>query len=161
MDKCSAKLLQGLFQRVIAQSGSFISSFTHWDKRPGVYGDRLAAEMGCPGNGFANADDVRVSRNVVECLQNISDPLLFAGMTKLFLNYPWTGPNIWKPIVDGHFAKDPVGGALSNHFSKQRTLTIAGSITVQLTSCLTGLDSTKQVKLMVNQQKQSSLIQTK
>ena len=38
----------------------------------------------------------------------------------------------------------------------QRTLTIWGSITVQLTSCLTGLDSTKQVKLMLIKHKQSS-----
>ena len=88
--------------------GSFISSFTHWDKRAGLYGDRLAREMGCPGDGFANGQELEVSRRVVECLQNISDPLEFAGKTKLFLHYPWTGPNIWKPIVDGHFAKEPV-----------------------------------------------------
>ena len=31
----------------------------------------------------------------------------------------------------------------------QRTLTIGGSITVWLTSCLTGLDLTKQVKLFL------------
>ena len=36
-----------------------------------------------------------------------------------------------------------------------------GSITVQLTSCLTGLDSTKQVKLILIQLKQSGWIQTK
>ena len=38
----------------------------------------------------------------------------------------------------------------------QRTLTIGGSITVWLTSYLTGVESTKQVKLILIQQKQSS-----
>ena len=36
---------------------------------------------------------------------------------------------------------------LQGRWSSQRILTIGGSITVQLTSCLTGLDLTKQVKL--------------
>ena len=36
---------------------------------------------------------------------------------------------------------------LQGRWSNQRILTIGGSITVQLTSCLTGLDLTKQVKL--------------
>ena len=40
--------------------------------------------------------------------------------------------------------------------SNQRTLTIGGSITVWLTSCLTGLDLTKQVKLLLIEHKQSS-----
>ena len=45
----------------------------------------------------------------------------------------------------------------------QRTLTyfIRGNITVQLTSCLTGLDSTKQVNMLLIQHKQSSWFQTK
>ena len=47
-------ILQGLFHRIIAQSGSFISSFTHWDKRAGLYGNRLASAMGCPGDPFTN-----------------------------------------------------------------------------------------------------------
>ena len=38
----------------------------------------------------------------------------------------------------------------------QRTLTIGGSISVQLTSCLTGLDSTKKVNLLPIQHEQSS-----
>ena len=37
----------------------------------------------------------------------------------------------------------------------QRTLTIVGSMSVRLTSCLTGLDLTKQVKVFI-QNKQSS-----
>ena len=37
--------------------------------------------------------------------------------------------------------------------SDQRTLTIGGSITVWQTSCLTGLNSTKQVKPMLIQRK--------
>ena len=44
---------------------------------------------------------------------------------------------------------------------RQITLTIWKSITVQLTSCLTGLDLTKQVKLLFIQHKQGSWIQTK
>jgi hypothetical protein len=104
----SPKIFQGLFQRVIAQSGSFISSFTHWDKRAGLYGDRLADALGCPGDAFSNNGSAEISRKVVHCLQQIRDPMQFAGMTKLFLHYPWTGPNIWKPIVDGHFSKNPV-----------------------------------------------------
>ena len=50
---------------------------------------------------------------------------------------------------------------LSTHKFNQRTLTIEGSISVQLTSCLTGLELTKQVKLLLIQHKQSSWIQTK
>ena len=42
----------------------------------------------------------------------------------------------------------------------QRPLTIWGSITVQLTSCLTGLDSTKKVNMFLIQHKQSDWIQT-
>ena len=26
----------------------------------------------------------------------------------LFLHYPWTGPNVWMPYVDGPYVKDPV-----------------------------------------------------
>ena len=37
----------------------------------------------------------------------------------------------------------------------QRTLTIGGSITVSLTSCLTGLDLTIQVNLLFIQHKES------
>ena len=40
--------------------------------------------------------------------------------------------------------------------SIHRILTIGGSITVQLTSCLTGLDLTNQAKMLFIQQKQSS-----
>ena len=39
------------------------------------------------------------------------------------------------------------------HSLNQRTLTIGGSLTVQLTSCLTGSDLTKQVKLWLIQYK--------
>ena len=48
-------------------------------------------------------------------------------------------------------------------FLWQRTLAhfVSGSITVQLTSCLAGLDSTKQVNMLLIQQKQISRIQTK
>ena len=41
-------------------------------------------------------------------------------------------------------------------YYNQRTLTIGGSITVLLTSCLTGLDLTQQVKLLLIKFKQSS-----
>ena len=39
----------------------------------------------------------------------------------------------------------------------QRTLTLWGNITVRLTSCLTGLDLTKQVKVLFIQHKQKQL----
>ncbi len=99
--------VQGLFHRIIAQSGSFISSFCHWDKRAGLYGDRLATAMGCSGDAFVN-NSTELSVKVLDCLRRIEDPMEFAGMTKLFLHYPWTGPNVWKPFVDGHFSKNPV-----------------------------------------------------
>ena len=44
----------------------------------------------------------------------------------------------------------------SGPVSLQRTLSIGGSITVHLTSCLTGLDLTKQVKRLFVPLKQSS-----
>ena len=52
---------------------------------------------------------------------------------------------------------DPV-----SYLFQQRTLTyiVSGSITVHLTSCLTGLDSTKQVNMLLIQLKQSSWILT-
>ena len=43
----------------------------------------------------------------------------------------------------------------SNH-SHQRTLTIGGNITVQLTYCLTSLDLTKHVELLLIQHKKIS-----
>ena len=46
-----------------------------------------------------------------------------------------------------------------NKLSLQRTLTIGESITVRLTSCLTSLDLTKQVKLLFVQHNQSTWIQ--
>ena len=49
----------------------------------------------------------------------------------------------------------------NNYWIVHITLTIGGSISVLLTSCLTGLDSTKQVNLLLIQHKQSSWIQTK
>ena len=42
----------------------------------------------------------------------------------------------------------------------QWTITIGGRITLLLTSCLTGFDLTEQVKLLFNQHKKSSWIQT-
>ena len=45
-------------------------------------------------------------------------------------------------------------------YVNQRALTIEGSITVWLASCLTGLDLAKQVKLLFIHHKQSSRIQT-
>jgi len=27
---------------------------------------------------------------------------------KFFLQYPWTGPNVWKPAPDGEYSPDPV-----------------------------------------------------
>ena len=52
---------------------------------------------------------------------------------------------------------------MASVFEVSRTLTyfVKGSITVSLTSCLTGLDSTKQVNMLLIQHQQSSWIQTK
>jgi len=54
---------------------------------------------------------------------------------------------------------DPIGRERNERLLKpQRTLTyfVRGGITVRVTSCLTGLDSTKLVNLYLIQQKQSS-----
>ncbi len=40
-------LFQGLFHSVAALSGPVMASYLHWDKRPGLYGRRLARELGC------------------------------------------------------------------------------------------------------------------
>ncbi len=38
---------QGLFHSVAALSGPVIASYLHWDKRPSLYGRRMARELGC------------------------------------------------------------------------------------------------------------------
>ena len=48
----------------------------------------------------------------------------------------------------------------SSYWNRPENTNLRGSITVQLTSCLTGFDLTKQVKLMLIQQKQSCWNQT-
>ena len=73
-----------------------------------------------------------------KCSEAVEHILLLTG-------YKW----IW-------FALEPLRPLIN-----QRTLTIGGSITVRLTSCLTGVDWTKQVKVMLIQHKQSSRTQTK
>ena len=57
---------------------------------------------------------------------------------------------------DGFFARLRKQQVASRNKFNQRTLTIGGSINVQLTSCLTGLDLTKQGMLMLIQQKQAA-----
>ena len=57
--------------------------------------------------------------------------------------------------------RERISLVLSKLEFKLRTLTIGGSISVRLTSCFTGLDLTKQVKLLFMPHKQSSSIQTK
>eukprot|EP00095_Tigriopus_kingsejongensis_P012028 maker-scaffold593_size129216-snap-gene-0.28 protein:Tk12028 transcript:maker-scaffold593_size129216-snap-gene-0.28-mRNA-1 annotation:"acetylcholinesterase " len=89
---------KGLFHGIIGLSGSFISSYTHWDKHPRLYGERLANDLGCQRNS---------SRDIVQCLQEL-DYLEFPAKTQHFLQYLWTGPNVWMPVVDGHFSSDPV-----------------------------------------------------
>lgn len=89
---------QGLFHGIIALSGSFISSYTHWDKHPRLYGHRLAKDLDCDSNS---------SKEIVSCLQKL--PVVkFQEKTQHFLQYLWTGPNVWMPVVDGHFSSDPL-----------------------------------------------------
>ena len=84
---------KGLFHRAIIQSGPLISSYTHWDKRPKLYAKRLAQDLGCENT---NSD-----QEILNCLKGI-DAKVFSQHTKHFLHYPWTGPNVWMPYVDGN-----------------------------------------------------------
>ena len=69
--------------------------------------------------------------------------------------------NDWSQNADLWYQKQLLYQQSHNHFPErsmlgQRTLTVGGSITVQLTSCFTSLESTKQVKMLLIQHKQSS-----
>ena len=91
---------EGLFHGAISMSGPAISSYTHWDKRPKLYAERLAKDLGCDRAAASNAD-------LIECLQKLPGEK-FPERVQHFLHFPWTGPNVWMPHVDGHFARKPV-----------------------------------------------------
>ena len=55
---------QGLFHSVAALSGPVIASYLHWDKRPSLYGRRMARELGC-----GDPEEGRAER-VVEDISN-------------------------------------------------------------------------------------------
>ena len=70
-------------------------------------------------------------------------------------------PSVWvKRRTSGHQACHTIA-KLEKERSISQNTHHRGSITVQMTSCLTCLDATKQIKLMLIQQKQSGSIQTK
>lgn len=92
-------LAKGLFTGAIAQSGSFISSYTHWDKKPSLYTRRLSNDLGCENH--------QTDEELLQCLRSL-DHMTFASATKNFLHYPWIGPSVWMPYVDGHFSSEPV-----------------------------------------------------
>ncbi len=78
-----------------------MSSFLHWDKRPGLYGLRFAESFGCNPNGTHLGD-------VLECMKNVSTAEM-VSRAEIFLHYPWTGPIVWKPCMDGRYlTKDPL-----------------------------------------------------
>ena len=70
----------------------------------------------------------------------------------------------WKLEEDWRYLnnQDEEGPWLGHSWQSQRTLLyfVKGSITVRLTSCLTGLDSTKQFDVFLIRHKQSTCIQT-
>ena len=41
------------------------------------------------------------------CLRKVNH-VTFAENTKHFLQYPWVGPNVWKPYFDGYNVSNPV-----------------------------------------------------
>ena len=75
-------------------SGSVLSSYTHWDKHPRLYGQRLAQDLGC---------ERATNAATVACLQAL-DALTLQEHTLHFLQMLWTGPNVWHPFSDAHFA---------------------------------------------------------
>ena len=52
----------------------------------------MAQDLGC--------SDIENDIEIVNCLRKI-DAITFAKHTKHFLQYPFVGPNVWKPYVDG------------------------------------------------------------
>ena len=81
-----------------------------------------------------------------------------------FRQYYWN-PRPYLPRCANKYLCEHIGPLTAARIGQnisQRTLTyfVKGCITVQLTSCLTGLDSTKLVNLYLVQHKQSSWIQT-
>ena len=108
---------KNLFHGAIIQSGPIISSYTHWDKQPHVYTIRLAQDLGCK-----NVED---DKKIVDCLRKI-DAFTYANHTKHFLHYPWIGPNVWKPYVDGTsddisnplFMDEPINLLKTGQFNK-------------------------------------------
>lgn len=89
--------MQDLIHGAISLSGSFISSFTHMDKKPRIYAKRLAEEFNCDNDN----PDV-----ITRCLQKVP-ALDLARKTDFFLQFPWIGPVIWLPIVD-NFSSNPI-----------------------------------------------------
>ena len=89
-------IFQGLFHAGIGLSGTFISSYTHWDKHPRLYAERFARELGCDHPGS--------SRETVDCLQKLP-ALDIPEKLQLFLHHKWTAPNVWMPFVDGQASK--------------------------------------------------------
>ena len=51
---------------------------------------------GCNYGNTSNTD-----KELLDCLRKI-DHKIFAENTKHFLQYPFVGPNVWKPYFDGH-----------------------------------------------------------
>jgi len=89
-------LAKGLYSKGIIQSGPLISSYNYWDKNPSLYTKRFAKDIGCNYGNTSNTD-----KELLDCLRKI-DHKTFAENTKHFLQYPFVGPNVWKPYFDGH-----------------------------------------------------------
>jgi hypothetical protein len=68
-------------------SGPVVSSYTTWDKRPGLYCRRLASELGC------SQTDVK---EVAECMRSL--PVLsLPEKTQMFLHHQGRdSPNSWQ-----------------------------------------------------------------
>ena len=59
---------EGKFAGVVAMSGSVISEYTRWDKRPGKYGRRFAKVLGCDPDELEGG-----TVEAVKCMQELPE----------------------------------------------------------------------------------------
>jgi len=60
-----------------------------------------------PSSNESSSKTLAEDEALLKCLREIP-VLTLAEKMPIFFHYPWTGPNVWKPHKDGHYATDPV-----------------------------------------------------